>query len=546
VAFRQDEERSVIYAPSSDEPHAADRTERDGSLSALNAWHARLSTGPTHENSTLDSFDAKPASPMPFYDNDNKLIDDVEGSNMHLISHLHHWFAPADQGKTRLLKTLTQNFFAWTKADTGEDILLWREAVHLALTVGGTRTDAKDYQFNACIFSGEEVERMLDQLLGLLEIKSHETLGAFLDDALVTIEKLSPEEKNSLALSGEGLGARTSPGDWADDTQAGPSRDWEDLLTFEWLAKYGRRLAGFLAGAEFEDTQALFCGNPLLNAVLAHEMTKGNVTEETVDEANEDLDDGASEEDKADHHKAVVRVARTVTSAIAKAANMPAFMHISYRSRDDAIEGIIALIEGSEKIHEGDSEFMLSYARENAITNAPTANALLKGTVEHGAFVDLLLEIAASCPKDTAPTTPKELFTVAGMRKLERQLSTYEPWITSAATQAMHARVRVTSLAERMQRNEQNNSAGRCHLAPPTRRANAHQQTPPPPPSGPRCTHAPAPPRHTAQGGGGDSRGAQAQGGERPHGRASHAPSPRSARPQHTCPDAPHAPGHRR
>ena len=257
--------------------------------------------------------------------------------------------------------------------------------------------------------------------------------------------------------------------------------DWEDMLTFEWLAKYGRRLAGFLAGAEFEDTQALFCGNPLLNAVLTHEMTKGNVTEETVDEANEDLDDGASEEDKADHHKAVVRVARTVTSAIAKAANMPAFMHISYRSRDDAIEGIIALIEGSEKIHEGDSEFMLSYARENAITNAPTANALLKGTVEHGAFVDLLLEIAASCPKDTAPTTPKELFTVAGMRKLERQLSTYEPWIASAATQAMHARVRVTSLAERMQRNEQNNSAGRCHLAPPTRRADAQQQPPPPP-----------------------------------------------------------------
>ena len=52
VAFRQDEERSVIYAPSSDEPHAADRTERDVSHSAINAWHARLSTGPTHENST--------------------------------------------------------------------------------------------------------------------------------------------------------------------------------------------------------------------------------------------------------------------------------------------------------------------------------------------------------------------------------------------------------------------------------------------------------------------------------------------------------------
>ena len=224
---------------------------------------------------------------------------------------------------------------------------------------------------------------------------------------------------------------------------------------------------------------------------------------------------------------------------------MPAFMHVSYRSRDDAIEGIIALIEGSEKIHEGDSEFMLGYARENAITNAPTANALLKGTVEHGAFVDLLLEIAASCPKDTAPTTPKELFTVAGMRKLERQLSTYEPWIASAATQAMHARVRVTSLAERMQRNEQNNSAGRCHLAPPTHWANAHQQPPPPPlrtPMHPR-TGTPAP--HGTKGGRGFE-GSTSPGGERPHGRASHAPSPRSARPQHTCPDAPHAPGHRR
>ena len=391
---------------------------------------------------------------MPFYDNDNKLIDDVEGTEMHIISHLFQWWSPVDQGKTRLLKTLTQNFFAWNKADTGEDILLWREAAYLAVTVGGTRTDAKDFQFNACVFSGEEVERVLDQLLGLLEIKSHETLGALIDTALTTVEKLSPEDQDSLALSGEGLGARTTPGDWPDDSQAESSADWEDILTYSWLRKYGRRLPGYLTGAEFPDTHSLFCSNPILNAILAHEMAKGNITEETVEEANEDLPASASEEDKAEKHKAIVRVARTVTSALAKAANMPAFMHVSYGSRDEAIEGTIALIEGSEKIHEGDSEFMLGYARENVITNAPTANMLLKGTVEHGALIDLLLEVAASCPKDSAPATPKELFTVAGMRKLERQLSTYEPWVTSAATQAMHARVRVTALAERMQRNE--------------------------------------------------------------------------------------------
>jgi hypothetical protein len=136
LAFRQGEERSVTYAPSSDEPHAADRTERDASQSALNAWHARFSARPTHENSTLDFLETKPASLMPFYDNDNKLIDDAEGSEMHIIAHLFQWWSPVDQGKTRHLKTLTQNFFAWNKSDTGEDILLWREAAHLALTVG--------------------------------------------------------------------------------------------------------------------------------------------------------------------------------------------------------------------------------------------------------------------------------------------------------------------------------------------------------------------------------------------------------------------------
>ena len=76
VAFRQDEERSVIYAPSSDEPHAADRTERDVSHSAINARHARLSTGPTHENSThpppspalsLLHLRAGPRGPGPHY-----------------------------------------------------------------------------------------------------------------------------------------------------------------------------------------------------------------------------------------------------------------------------------------------------------------------------------------------------------------------------------------------------------------------------------------------------------------------------------------------
>ena len=54
---------------------------------------------------------------MPFYDGHKHIIDDLEGAEMQTISHLNNWWAPADQGKARLFKTLTQKFF--TQTDKG-------------------------------------------------------------------------------------------------------------------------------------------------------------------------------------------------------------------------------------------------------------------------------------------------------------------------------------------------------------------------------------------------------------------------------------------
>ena len=71
---------------------------------------------------------------MPFYDGHKHIIDDLEGAEMQTISHLNNWWAPADQGKARLFKTLTQKFFTWDQSDTGEDILHWRDAAGFAAT----------------------------------------------------------------------------------------------------------------------------------------------------------------------------------------------------------------------------------------------------------------------------------------------------------------------------------------------------------------------------------------------------------------------------
>ena len=398
---------------------------------------------------------------MPFYDANKQAIDEADGDEMHTISHSNKYWAPADQGHTRMLKTLTHTFLEWEKSDTGEDILVWRDAAGLATTLFGTRTDCEDYQYNACLCSGEEVEKSIGKFLGLFDIKEYGTLGALVDAAMVAVEKLPAETKLSLALTKEGLGARTSPGDFPDGAENEPSNDWEDQIKHGLLNKYHNRLLGFITWHEYEDTQALFCKNPLLHAVLAHELEKGSITQDTIDTADEELNDRASEEDQAEKHKAMMRVARTVCSALAKAAGMPPFMTVSHKNLAEAIEGTISLIEGSEKLHEGDSEFMIGWVRENMLANAPTVHVLTMGVTENGALIDLLLELAAACPKDSAPTTPKELLTVAGMRKLERQIITYASWAASTATQAMHARDRVTAVAERFQRAEINNNASR-------------------------------------------------------------------------------------
>ena len=100
-----------------------------------------------------------------------------------------------------------------------EDILAWRDAAGFATTLFGTRTDCEDFQYNACLFSGEEVDKSIGKFLGLLDIKEYETLGALVDAAMVVVEKLPAETRESLALTKEGLGARISPSDFPDGAE---------------------------------------------------------------------------------------------------------------------------------------------------------------------------------------------------------------------------------------------------------------------------------------------------------------------------------------
>ena len=315
-----------------------------------------------------------------------------------------------------------------------------REALGFLLKIVGIAPNMHDKQWNSMMLSATEIARVLAGILNIIAIKPYDTWSALLDAASTAFETQPDEFKKNLAFNGDGLiHCIGDPLPAAYNYLVG-SEAWEDLLKWGMLHKYGKGTAALLEMSTWSERN-FYVENMMLHLTAKNEVKQGRLSEESLTYA-----ETAQGDDELD--------------AIGRAGGLQTCLCTNPSDPDDFREMLFEAFEGEVHQFDGNSAFMLRRLTHILAARAPTLHQLLLDAEGQGEISACIVQLASTCPKDTADTDPKRLLTVAGIQRLERYLSTFSAWAASDTAKSLHLRARLEALSNRITNHI--NTGARC------------------------------------------------------------------------------------
>ena len=332
-----------------------------------------------------------------------------------------------------------------------------REALGFLLKIVGIAPNMHEKQWNSMMLSATEIARVLAGILNIIAIKPYDTWSALLDAASTAFEKQPDEFKKNLAFNGDGLiHCIGYPLPAAYNHLVG-SEAWEDLLKWGMLHKYGKGTAALLEMSTWSERN-FYVENMMLHLTAKNEVKQGRLSEESLTYA--ETAQGDDELDAEARLKHQHRVVRAVVAAIGRAGGLQTCLCTNPSDPDDFREMLFEAFEGEVHQFDGNSAFMLRRLTHILAARAPTLHQLLLDAEGQGEISACIVQLASTCPKDTADTDPKRLLTVAGIQRLERYLSTFSAWAASDTAKGLHLRARLEALSNRITNHI--NTGARC------------------------------------------------------------------------------------